>query len=104
MNNDSIDIGVTPCHPGDFVSDEALGPLELSIPRSASIPGIHCALLSELVNEKASLSAGMALRLEKAFGIDMGTLLQMQAWHDASVMYGRSGEIQVDAMCRRSIG
>jgi plasmid maintenance system antidote protein VapI len=37
----------------------------------------------------------MALRVEKAFGVDMETLLRMQAWHDAAAMRHRSGEIDV---------
>ena len=96
MNNDSIDVGMTPCHPGEFVREEILEPLELSISRAASILGVRRATLSDLVNEKASLSAEMALRLEKAFGLDMDTLLRMQAWHDASVMRKRSDEIRVE--------
>ena len=96
MNNDSIDVGMTPCHPGEFVREEILEPLELSISRAASILGVRRATLSDLVNEKASLSAEMALRLEKAFGLDMDTLLRMQAWHDASVMRKRSEEIRVE--------
>ena len=96
MNNDSIDVGMTPCHPGEFVREEILEPLELSISRAALILGVRRATLSDLVNEKASLSAEMALRLEKAFGLDMDTLLRMQAWHDASVMRKRSDEIRVE--------
>jgi plasmid maintenance system antidote protein VapI len=37
----------------------------------------------------------MALRIEKAFGIKMETLLNMQAWHDAHAMGQREGEIAV---------
>jgi plasmid maintenance system antidote protein VapI len=37
----------------------------------------------------------MALRIEKAFGVNMDTLLQMQAWHDARAMRDRSKEIRV---------
>ena len=96
MNNDSIKVGMTPCHPGEFVREEILEPLGLSISRAASILGVRRATLSDLVNEKASLSAEMALRLEKAFGLDMDTLLRMQAWHDASVMRKRSDEIRVE--------
>ena len=95
MNNDSIDVRMTPCHPGEFIREEILEPLELSISRAASIPGVRRATLSELVNEKSALSAEMALRLEKAFGLDRVTLLQMQAWHDASVMRGRFGDIRI---------
>jgi plasmid maintenance system antidote protein VapI len=37
----------------------------------------------------------MALRIEKAFGVKMETLLNMQAWHDAYAMRQREGEIAV---------
>ena len=96
MNNDSIDVGMTPCHPGEFIREEILAPLELSISRAASILGVRRATLSDLVNEKSALSAEMALRLEKAFGLEMDTLLRMQAWHDATVMRGRAGEVHVE--------
>jgi plasmid maintenance system antidote protein VapI len=35
--------------------------------------------VSSLLNGKASLSGNMALRIEKAFGVKMDTLLRMQA-------------------------
>ena len=96
MNNDSIDVGMTPCHPGEFIREEILGALELSISQAASVLGVRRTTLSDLVNEKAALSAEMALRLEKAFGLDMDTLLRMQAWHDASAMRRRAAEIHVE--------
>ena len=34
----------------------------------------------------------MALRIEKAFGVDMETLLRMQAWYDTHAM--RSGKVR----------
>jgi plasmid maintenance system antidote protein VapI len=37
----------------------------------------------------------MALRIEKAFGVQMETLLNMQAWHDAYTLRQRAGEIAV---------
>jgi hypothetical protein len=35
-----------------------------------------------LLNGKADLSGGMALRIEKAFGVKMDTLMRMQADYD----------------------
>jgi hypothetical protein len=35
------------------------------------------------------------LRIEKAFGVDMGMLLRLQAWHDAHTMRQRADEIDV---------
>ncbi len=37
----------------------------------------------------------MALRIEKAFGVDMDMLLRMQAWHDAHTMCQRAHGIDV---------
>ena len=37
----------------------------------------------------------MALRIEKAFGVSMDTLLRMQAWNDSHAMRQRAGEIDV---------
>jgi len=37
----------------------------------------------------------MALRIEKAFGVKMETLLELQTWRDAHAMRQRAGEIDV---------
>ncbi len=56
---------------------------------------VRRATLSDLINGNAALSAEMALRIEKAFGVKMETLLNMQAWHDAYAMRQREDEIDV---------
>jgi len=57
--------------------------------------GVRRAALSDLVNKNAALSPEMALRVEKAFGVSMDTLLHMQAWHDSYTMRRREEEIDV---------
>jgi plasmid maintenance system antidote protein VapI len=59
--------------------------------------GATCAapLCPTLINGNAALSAEMALRIEKAFGVKMETLLNVQAWYDAYTMRQRAGEIAV---------
>jgi plasmid maintenance system antidote protein VapI len=37
----------------------------------------------------------MALRLEKAFGVDMEMLLRMQAWYDTRQMRDRADELPI---------
>ncbi|MDP6705305.1 MAG: HigA family addiction module antitoxin [Alphaproteobacteria bacterium] len=86
---------MSPSHPGGFVRTEILDELGLSISRAAEILGVRRATLSDLVNEKAALSPEMALRIEKAFGVSMDTLLNMQAWHDSHAMRQRADEIDV---------
>jgi len=88
-------IGMMPPHPGEFIRDEILEELNLSISDAAEALGVRRATLSDLVNGSAALSPEMALRIEKAFDVDMDMLLRMQAWHDAATMRRRAGEIDV---------
>ena len=88
-------IGMKPTHPGEFIRAEVLEPLDLDMAKAARVLGVRRATLSDLVNCKAALSPEMALRIEKAFGISMDTLLRMQAWWDAHTMRERAGTIAV---------
>jgi addiction module HigA family antidote len=65
------------------------------VTEAAKVLGVRRATLSDLINANAALSAEMALRIEKAFGVKMETLLNMQAWHDAHAMRQREGEIDL---------
>jgi addiction module HigA family antidote len=88
-------IGMKPPHPGIFIREEILEPLSLSVARAAEVLDVRRATLSDLINGKAGLSPEMALRIEKAFGVSMDTLLKMQAWYDSSAMRERTAEITV---------
>jgi plasmid maintenance system antidote protein VapI len=41
------------------------------------------------------MSPEMAIRIEKAFGISMDTLLRMQAWYDSHAMREMADSIRV---------
>jgi len=88
-------LGMEPSHPGAFIRHEVLEPLGLNAVRAAKVLDVRRATLSDLVNGKAALSPEMALRIEKAFGMSMDTLLRMQAWHDVHAMRSRAGTITV---------
>jgi antitoxin HigA-1 len=88
-------IGMRPASPGEFVREEMLVELQLSVTRAAEVLGVRRATLSDLVNGHAALSPEMALRIDKAFGVDMDMLLRMKAWHDAYTMRQRANEIDV---------
>jgi addiction module HigA family antidote len=87
---------MAPPHPGVFIREEILDELGLSVSAAADALAVRRATLSDLVNGNAALSAEMALRIEKAFGVKMETLLAMQAWHDAYAMRQRAGKIEVE--------
>lgn len=95
MSDEITKIGMAPSHPGEFIREEILAELGLSVTQAAEALGVRRATLSDLVNGHAALSPEMALRVEKAFGVDMDTLLRMQAWHDVHSMRARAGEIDV---------
>jgi addiction module HigA family antidote len=96
MAGKPVVVGMTPAHPGHFIRAEILDELGLSVAGAARVLGVRRATLSDLVNENAGLSPEMALRVEKAFGVSMDTLLRMQAWHDSHAMRRRAGKIKVD--------
>jgi addiction module HigA family antidote len=50
-----------------------------------------------LLNGKAGLSGDMALRIEKAFGVKMDTLMRMQASYEIAQTRKRENEIRVRA-------
>eukprot|EP01013_Petalomonas_cantuscygni_P038467 TRINITY_DN69612_c0_g1_i1.p3 TRINITY_DN69612_c0_g1~~TRINITY_DN69612_c0_g1_i1.p3 ORF type:complete len:101 (-),score=20.84 TRINITY_DN69612_c0_g1_i1:536-838(-) len=92
----AIKPGMKPLHPGAFVR-QAILPDDLTVTDAASILGVSRPALSTLLNRKASLSPEMALRVEKAFGMKMATLLRMQARFDTAQMRQRAGSIEVKA-------
>jgi antitoxin HigA-1 len=95
MANTQVKIGMKPPHPGVFIREEILTPLDLSISKAAEILGVRRATLSDLVNAKSAVSPEMALRIEKAFGVKMEMILKMQTWFDTCAMRERAGEIKV---------
>jgi addiction module HigA family antidote len=71
-----------PPHPGAFVRTEILEPLALTVTAAAQALGVSRVALSSLLNAQADLSGDMALRIEKAFGVRMETLMRMQSSYD----------------------
>jgi antitoxin HigA-1 len=84
-----------PPHPGAFIRTEILEPLGLMVTAGAQALGVSRPTLSSLLNGQADLSGGMALRLEKAFGVRMDTLMRMQASYDIVQTRAREKSITV---------
>jgi len=84
-----------PAHPGGFVKSEIIEALELSVTDAAKALGVTRPALSALLNERAALSPEMALRIEKAFGVSMDTLMRMQNSYNIAQARRRAGEIKV---------
>jgi addiction module HigA family antidote len=84
-----------PAHPGQFIRMEVLEPLGLSVTKAAEVLGVTRPALSALLNGRAALSPDMALRIEKAFGPKMDTLLRMQTAYAIAAARDREGAIKV---------
>ena len=81
----AADLGVrlkNPPHVGGFVKHEIVVPLELTVTEAAKALGVTRPALSALLNEHVDLSSEMAVRIEKAFGVSMDTLMRMQNSYD----------------------
>src|SRR2546428_13961918 len=84
-----------PAHPGQFIRMEVIQPLSLSVTKAAKILGVTRPALSALLNGRAALSPDMALRIEKAFGPKMDTLLRMQTAYEIAEARDREADIKV---------
>lgn len=84
-----------PAHPGQFIRMEVIDPLGLSVTDAAKILGVTRPALSALLNGHAALSPEMAIRVEKAFGPKMDTLLRMQTAYEIAEARDREDEIEV---------
>ncbi len=74
---------------------EVIEPLNLTVTKAAAILGVTRPALSALLNCRAALSPEMALRIEKAFGPKMDTLLRMQAAYEVAEVRRRAADIKV---------
>jgi addiction module HigA family antidote len=84
-----------PVHPGVFLADELIKPLGLTITDAAHALGVGRPALSALLNGRAAVSADMAVRFEKAFGVSAGLLLRMQAQNELAGARKRARRIKV---------
>ncbi|MFZ0417466.1 MAG: HigA family addiction module antitoxin [Candidatus Sulfotelmatobacter sp.] len=84
-----------PPHPGDFIRTEIIEAAGLTVTAASAALRVSRPALSSLLNGKADLSGNMALRIEKAFGVKMDTLMRMQAAYDIAQTRKREKQINV---------
>ncbi len=84
-------------HPGEWLRAEIVEPAGLSVTALAERLHVTRQAMSNLLNGNAGLSAEMAIRFEKAFGLRADTLMRMQAAHELAAARAREDEIVVEA-------
>ena len=67
-----------PTHPGEVLYEDVMKPLGLTVTEAARTLGVSRKTLSELVNQRAGISADMALRIARATKTSAESWLNMQ--------------------------
>ncbi len=80
-------------HPGLWLREEIVEPRGLTVAELAKHFGVSRQAMSKLLNGRVGLSADMAIRFEKAFGLSAETLCRMQTSHDLA--FARKGEKKI---------
>ena len=82
-------------HVGNWLKTEIVEPAEISVKALADHFGVSRQAMSSLLNGNSGLSADMAIRFEKAFGIKADTLLRMQTSYELAQVRQHEDDIKV---------
>ena len=81
---------------GIWLRQEIVEPYGLTVTKLAERLHVTRPALSNLLNGHAGLSADMAIRFEKAFGISADTLMRMQTAYDLAKAREHADELIVE--------
>lgn len=87
-------------HAGDWLRSEIVEPAGLNVTEVARHLGVTRQAMSSLLNGRAGLSAEMAIRFEKAFGVKADTLLKMQTAYELATARQDEERIKVERFKR----
>ncbi len=82
-------------HPGIWLREDLVKPSHLSVTDIAKHFSVSRQAMSMLLNGRAGLTAEMAIRFEKAFGLQAVTLCRMQGAHDLALARQHQDGIKV---------
>jgi len=87
-----------PVHPGKIIKYDCIEALGLNVTDTAEALGVARSTLSRVINEKASVSPEMAIRVSKAFGGTPEHWLKMQLAYDMAQMRNQIDHIHVKCL------
>lgn len=82
-------------HAGEWLKSEIVEPSGIRINDLAEAFDVSRQALSAILNGRAKLSADMAIRFEKGFGVKADTLMRMQVAHEMARARLHEGDIKV---------
>lgn len=92
-----------PPHPGGVIKRVCLQSLDLTVTEAAKHLGVERNTLSRLINEKAGISADMAVRLAAAFGGSAESWLRQQANYDLWHAQQRMKKLKISRIDRKEM-
>jgi len=85
----------TPPHPGRIIRQECIEPLGLTVTDAAKHLRVTRQALNNLVNGRAGISPGMAIRLSQAFGSSPEVWLGLQLDYDLAHATKRAASLKI---------
>ena len=82
-------------HPGPWLKRQIVEPRAITVKDLAAHFGVSRQNLSNVLGGHTGLTADMAIRFEKAFGLKAETLIRMQAAHDLAQARAHEDDIKV---------
>ena len=84
--------GIRPVHPGEILLEDDIKPMGASVRAVALALHMPHSRLSEIIKSQRSVSADAALRLERCFGSEARSWLNLQAAYELRVAEIESGK------------
>jgi len=76
---------ILPIHPGEFLQEEFLKPMEISQYRLAKDISVPARRINEIVQGKRAITANTALRLGRYFGVSPQFWINLQSHYDLEI-------------------
>jgi addiction module HigA family antidote len=83
-----------PIHPGAIFREDILKELNLTVTDAARALAVSRKQLSEIINERAAITAEMAVRMQQVFGVAAEFWLDLQKKHEVYLVE-QSGKIRL---------
>jgi addiction module HigA family antidote len=80
-----MDKKLPPIHPGEILLEEFLKPMGISIYRLAKDINVPENIIDEIIKEKRSINANIALRLSRVFGLSDRFWINLQTRYDIEI-------------------
>jgi antitoxin HigA-1 len=90
-----------PFHPGGFFRRKIFEPRNLTIMGAAAALGVTRQGLSDFLAERARLTVEIAFQIEKSFGFNAESLMEMQTRYDLAILRQRDRAAQMQLVAKK---